>query len=284
MKAKVKVVTKKKRPRLVLVTSKHQAVKKSAIKKRPRRKLSLRQMHTTIVENHEHGQKLAWKFLKGWRVRLHPDEVKSIVGLALSEAAKRFDPSKNVHFRTFLFYHLRGLLLKEITRLVQDSRIVEHLYGDPKSSNSSLGEEAPEAFIDDIWPLGNIEQKTPEFLMHKREIARMCWDACMCLDELEREVIYRHYVDDQALNIVASELGYCRCHISRVKSRAIIKLQRVVAKSPALREMFLQQRESAAATNGSNTPHAASYSGGRGRRDLAQVVKRATVVAKIING
>ena len=45
--------------------------------------------------------------------------------------------------------------------------------------------------------------------------------ACDKLDSLEKEVINRVYLEEQQLMDIAHTLGYSRCHISRVKKKAL---------------------------------------------------------------
>ena len=270
---------------LKLIVNKKEIREKRTVqsKAKPRRRLTIKQRNKIILDNQEHAQRLAWKFLKGWRVKLRPDDVNSTVGLALAEAAIRFDPSKQVAFQTFFFYHLRGLLLKEITRLVQDGRLFERY-----NTSGIVEDGSSNTVVNQIWPTGAVEQRTPELLLHKREIATNCWQACMCLDELEKEVIYRHFVDDQPLKVIANDLGYCRCHISRVKSRAMSKLQSVVSKSVVLTEFIASQSAQLKLREYIQESHRFCYTGGRGRRRLAEDKRKAATVESklklVVNG
>jgi hypothetical protein len=57
--------------------------------------------------------------------------------------------------------------------------------------------------------------------LFRKELLNMSAQACSKLDALEREVIYRIYVKEQQLIDIAHSLGYSRCHISRVKKKAL---------------------------------------------------------------
>ncbi len=175
---------------------------------------------TEMIEQHwDVGKRLAWSLLSGWRIRMSTDEVSSIVGAALCEAAARFDPLRGVGFKTFLFYYLRGTLLKEISRIVNEKRIGDELY--EMSLSASPGNLR---IMLNQWPFCVIENDNPEKLVARRQLSMFCRDACSKLDELEREVVLRHYVHDESLKAIAAALGYCRCHISRVKTAALEKL------------------------------------------------------------
>ena len=164
-----------------------------------------------VIDHTEYAARLAWSMLKRWRVALNPDEVKSAIGLALVEAAVRFDENKGANFKTFFFYHLRGVLLKEISSLIQEQRLLKQIPSEVMDHNH----------INEKLPYQLIENKTPEDILSKRQYSKKVWQMCEQLDDLEREVIVRHFIHDEPLKHIAESLGYCRCHISRVKSKAL---------------------------------------------------------------
>lgn len=184
--------------------------------------LSILEQQELVVEHQDVGNRLAWKLLNKWRVRMPHDEIRSITGAALCEAAYRFNPAMKTSFKTFLFYHLRGLLIKEITSIVHHQKA---LHVTPELALDSLGDQGSGeiAFLEGML----VDKQSPETALQKRELSRILAMACVHLDELEKEVVKRSFVDDEALVDIARELNYCRCHISRVKSRAIAILKEV---------------------------------------------------------
>ncbi len=235
------------------------------IEKKPFNKLSPDKIKEIVIEHREHGKRLAWSFLTTWRMTLRNDEVHSIVGAALCEAANRFDESREASFKTFFFYHLRGMLLKEIAKIINEQRIFHYI--------PNLSIDSAEDYENARIPLAQIEQDDPEKLILKKQRAEECWGACQVLDELEREVIIRHYVYDEPLIKIAKELKYCRCHISRVKSRGLSKLRRFFKKQKNLKKGFSDRL----------TPEVIRvkkkedqfYTGGRGRRKIQTLSKKA---------
>jgi len=174
-----------------------------------------------IVENRDHGYRLAWKFLHHWRIRLQEDDVRSIVGIALCEAAHRFRTTFQTSFRTFLFYHLRGLLLREVGDQIKQRNL-------HRPMPTFLGDDDQEALSLEFQSLTFVEYRTPEKLIQRKQIIDLCRDACDKLDELERVVLTRHFIEEHSLNDIARDMGYCRCHISRVKNRALSKMNRIL--------------------------------------------------------
>jgi DNA-directed RNA polymerase sigma subunit (sigma70/sigma32) len=61
------------------------------------------------------ARKLARSILRKWHARLDLQEVDSIVDLSLCEAVRRYNPTKGASFMTFLFYHMRGNLIRAVT-------------------------------------------------------------------------------------------------------------------------------------------------------------------------
>jgi len=228
-------------------TPRTKAVKKTNLKKKVSNSPEV--ITQLVTENQEHGMRLAWSFLKKWRIRIEPDEVESVVGAALVEAAIRYDDTKGAHFRTFFFYHLRGMLLKEVAFLIDERKRIRHTPSEVLENPNSidgLGEK---------WPVYLVNKDNPETLMAEKQESGRLWKTCEQLDSLEREVIERHFIQDHSLKKIAEDLSYCRCHISRVKSKALKTLSKVL---PGVLDDDRRKEEKVKADK--------RYTGGRGRR------------------
>lgn len=209
-----------------------------------------------IVNHFELGMKLAWKLLNSWQVRLPQDDVKSLVGISLCEAAQNYDGRPNVQFQTFLYYYLRGRLLREISENVKSSNITKQLLLEDSEISSNV--EAREN-IKNFAPEDN---KNAEQLIIDREERVFINKSLLVLDDLESEIIKRHYLEEESLIDLAEELGYCRCHLSRVKRRALEKLKKAI-----------DIQDDLGALDNEDIPKLIkskvlgdSYTGGRGRR------------------
>jgi RNA polymerase sigma factor (sigma-70 family) len=234
-------------------------IQKRLASKKPFKKLTKTQYAKIIVDHYDSSIRLAWSMLNRFRVRLPADEVQSVTGAALCEAATRFDKSLGVSFRTFLFYHLRGLLLREISRKISESRLSTSLDNTDSMTNAARSQESV------LWPQALVETHTPENLVVREQISKQCWDACDNLDELEKEVLIRFFVNDQTVADIAKDLGYCRCHVSRVKSKALATLQKRLSHlSPETAE----REDSDDMPRLSSLIKKGSYRGGRGRRRI----------------
>ncbi len=202
-----------------------------------------------VAEDIALGIKLAWKLLGSWNARLPEDEVRSLVGIAICEARKNYKPNLGTQFQTFLFYHLRGRLLREISSLVKYRKHQLNLNEDVAQDMAEDDSISYVSYLSD--------EKNPEQLLLEQEASKFFSEALDSLDWLEEEVVQRHCLSGESLLELAKELDYCRCHLSRVKTRAMKKLQSKV-KGTYFTDLFSSEEEKRVIT---------SYSGGRGRRN-----------------
>lgn len=174
-----------------------------------------------VIEHREQAQKLARSILRKWNSRIEIDELESCVDLSLCEAIRKFDPNKGASFITFLFYHLRGNLIRTVSGLatlnlipVDESELEEGIERRGTAFRGMTAMDAAEAVC-------AYDSAQPDELLYKKQLVTFSRDGLARLDALEREVLERIYCEGEALMSVAHSLGYSRCHISRVKKRAL---------------------------------------------------------------
>lgn len=171
------------------------------------------------------ARKLARSILRKWRARLDLTEVDSIVDLSLCEAADRFNPERGASFMTFLFYHLRGNLIRAISSAVSSTAIpfleVDSLLAfDEGIDGSRAGVNA----IEIAQALTSQESLSPEEIMFRKEMSTLSHQSFQRLDTLEKDILTRLFGTEQQMIDIAHDLGYSRCHISRVKRKALESL------------------------------------------------------------
>lgn len=199
------------------------SVQLTVISKASPRVLSERAKERLIVKSRTKARKLARSMLRKWNARLDINEVDSIVDLSLCEAASRYSPDLGASFMTFLFYHLRGNLIRSISTSAQ-SNLVPLLDGDPSSPEEleDLQEIFKGANAHDIAEaLNGTDVARPDEILMQKEMIELSQQAKTKLDSLARQVLDRVYVAEEQLIDIAAELGYSRCHMSRVKRRAL---------------------------------------------------------------
>lgn len=187
--------------------------------------LSVEELQNIIITNRESARKIAHSLLRRWRVTLPLEETESLVDLTLCEAANRFSPEHGASFMTFFFYYVRGNLARNIGKLVRISQVfvtpgtaldsvdfnIKNQSTRTNNLSSSESWESPAPH----------ENNIPENAILKHEMSMLCNRALSKLDPVDREVLLRLYDDDETLVDIAKSLGYSRCHISRIKKRAL---------------------------------------------------------------
>ena len=182
-----------------------------------------------VVQFRLKARKLARSILRKWHARLDIQEVDSLVDLSLCEAVRRYNPRKGASFMTFLYYHLRGNLIRAVTYAATLNTVpIREEHNEPleeEGERSRRGYRAANA-IEAAEALCGSDHAMPDDALIKKELVGLSLKACARLDALEREVIERLYLEGRQLMDIARSLGYSRCHISRVKKRAAQRLKR----------------------------------------------------------
>lgn len=179
-----------------------------------------------IMEHREKGRKIARSILRRWNCKLNLEEVDSVVDLSLCEAVRKFNPNKGVTFVTFLFYYLRGNLIRTVDGLANASStpvdIRDEFLEEGKIGNATINTA-------DVFELlgGNSSKLLGEKYMAK-EFFEIATKACEVLSPIEREVIENIFIQESQVTELAKKLKYSRCHLSRVKTEAVRKLRKEV--------------------------------------------------------
>ena len=190
--------------------------------------LSGEEIEGLILNHRENGRKLARSILRRWRVRMAAEEIDSIVDLTLCEAANRYRSDRGAAFMTFFFYHLRGHVVRAVASAANACNIFlahAQTMGIDTSDWSGLAEESIKAVLPELSLFGHSDTEGPEQILIRKEKISLCRETLSKLDSLEQEVLLRSYEDEEQLVDIARELGYSRCHISRVKKRALERLK-----------------------------------------------------------
>jgi RNA polymerase sigma factor (sigma-70 family) len=189
-----------------------------------------------VVNNRTTAQKLARSLLRRWACHMDMDEVTSIADLALCEAARRFDPTRNIQFITFLFHFVRGGLVAEIRRCRASSATI--FESDLRSSAERSGTESDNrdhgavlSAMSSETPTESVEN--PERAFYLGELRSLCKEAMNELNELERTALINIHVLDEKVARLARRVGYSRGHLSMVRTNAIRKIRPMFARAAA---------------------------------------------------
>ncbi len=194
--------------------------------------LSLEERQSLAEQNRESARKLALSMITRWKCRIEADELQSVIDLALCEAAMRYDRSHGAGFMTFLYYHLKGKLIKTITARAEDNLDFIGDYERPRAmmdSDSECGIRSKE------WKnlsFSDAEYVALDDLLHRQQLYDRCHQACQRLKGVEKEVIRQIFFENKELSQVTSEMGYSRGHLFRVRMKALEKIRRAVGAHP----------------------------------------------------
>lgn len=190
--------------------------------------LTIKEKNKLILSSRKQGRKIACSILRKWNCRLELEEIDSIVDLSLCEAVKHFNPDKGVSFITFLFYHLRGNLIRTINGLANRPSAAMEFNDDSFESGFIGKERINTADLHETFAASN--HKGPEEESEDKQLYQIAEKACKSLSDLEREVIFSVYLQEEQVTQIAKDLKYSRCHISRLKTAAVDKLRSEVSR------------------------------------------------------
>lgn len=180
------------------------------------------QQEALVIKYRTKARKLGRSILRRWHARLDVEEVDSLVDLSLCEAVRRFNPYKGASFMTFLYYHLKGNLVRAVANAANSHSIPIYNVGEGEELKPDNGFQFRSMTANEVAEaLSNNEVVMPDEALWRKELHNRSSVACEKLDSLEKDIIHRIFLKEEQIMDIASELGYSRCHISRVKKRAL---------------------------------------------------------------
>ena len=168
------------------------------------------------------ARKMAQRLLIHWNARIEDEEIGSIADLALCEAAKCYDERKGAGFSTYLFFYLRGFLIREISTRrrnflsFKEEATLDHLISKDFQDDPSM---------DNAFDFFQQQAFKPDDALYSKELQNACGRAVQNLSDLERKIVLRVHVFDFKVAAVARQLGYSRGRISEIRRQAFFKLR-----------------------------------------------------------
>ena len=163
-----------------------------------------------VVNAYETGFRRMIALLKRWGAWIPHDEVRSLVGLGLSEAAVHFDKSFGVPFDVYAFHYIRGEVIKCIKERQQKSTLEEGF--------DDISESIEDA--DRQLPIFNREAFCPEQRYQRERNLREVVKVVKKLDPISADLLIRVDLFGEKLAHVARDLSYSRGHASELRRRA----------------------------------------------------------------
>lgn len=180
-----------------------------------------------ILENRTSAQRMARSLLKRWGAFLDSEEVVSLTDLSLCEAARSFDPNRGVRFTSFLFYTLRGNLIRALTESCRRGAIMTEsdMQCAETGNNTNAEGGSRSRSMDQRATTGEEEESCPEKVTYLKELRAHCNRALNQLSQLERKIVIDVHVLDWKVARVARKIGYSRGHVSALRKDAFAKLR-----------------------------------------------------------
>ncbi|NLE87508.1 MAG: sigma-70 family RNA polymerase sigma factor [Myxococcales bacterium] len=195
----------------------------------------------------------------GGRLQGERSELEAWGREGLLDAARRFDPSRGIGFRTFAYYRVRGAILDGLRKMGTWSRrgyervlllraaqsTSEGAYEDYLAARGDLSAERAEQLLRDhmaamatamtmgLFAAGAEDadgvvavarRDDPEAAYASAELESLLRSSVDELPPPEDEIIRRHYFDGESLEKVGGSLGLSKSWASRLHTRAIRRL------------------------------------------------------------
>ncbi len=183
-------------------------------------KLNAKLKEKIIIEYRVKARKIARAILKSWNAKLDREEIDSLVDLSLCEAIKRYDPQKGASFLTFVYYDIKGHLIKAIQEATE---VVAALGNEEFLEN--MHHQGTITTEDIVESLTGKTSLSPEEALYQKELMEIIIKASEKLSLVEKEVLNKVYAQGRHTTEAAKELGYSRSHLSRIKTIALKTLK-----------------------------------------------------------
>jgi RNA polymerase sigma factor for flagellar operon FliA len=200
-------------------------------------------------------ERIAVQILRSIGSSIEFDDLVAAGREGLLDAARRFDPSRGVPFGAYANLRIRGAILDGVRQLsmlprraheriaaleaaVQISEgEAEHVFADAAGADPNVARRALEEHLSSIALAAAIGVATetrgepidgddsPEEALARAQLVQTVRGAVAELeDEIERQIVRRHYLEGENLDEVARDLGMSKSWASRLHTRAVGRL------------------------------------------------------------
>ncbi len=171
-----------------------------------------------ILENRNAAHRMANRIVHSMGAFLSEDELTSAADYALCEAASRYRPVPQATFTTYLFYFLKG----EVVKALNNTALATIVFNENSTFNCESEEEGNEE-IESVP--SDTEATCPEKLTYRTQLKLVCSNALRSLSSVEQKVIVDSHVREDSMDVIASRLGYSRGHLFAIRKIAERKMR-----------------------------------------------------------
>jgi RNA polymerase sigma factor for flagellar operon FliA len=149
------------------------------------------------------------------------DDLVSFGVEGLMRALERFDPARGCAFSTYAYPRIRGAIWDGVRA---SCRVPGNQY------RRLLGQDGPRVFVDSVEEVDRAwlaDENTPpvDSQCDARRLRGYLGAALARLPERDRDLLHKHYWDDQTLLDVGAGLGHTKSWASRAHARVIEQLR-----------------------------------------------------------
>jgi RNA polymerase sigma factor FliA len=211
-----------------------------------------------ILDNVDFVRKILSTMLVGLPEHCDRENLEQAGIVGLVEAAKNFDPSREVQFRTFAYCRIRGAIIDELRKnSLLPQRLIEQI-SELRQVSDALGEPAtPEILAEKLgwtesqvletleatrfsqpneWTdlnseVARIRSRTvasPDAELESRELKKRLADCIEQLPERERLVLVMYYTEDLTLLEIGTVIGLSESRVSRLLAAAKFRLKEML--------------------------------------------------------
>jgi RNA polymerase sigma factor for flagellar operon FliA len=223
---------------------------------RPQSAVATAYPHHALVESHRsYAHALAADILRTLPPQVEKDELESAAELGLVDAARSFDSSRGVQFKTYAYYRIRGAVYDSIRKSTWFSKSVYEQYkfeaaateymadyssAPPPVSSQDSGREA-QAITDTLATVYMLSLEgdrvdTPdtraissEESAIQNERNTLLHQALRLLPEKNRQVLEAYYFQDMNLEEIGATLGLSKSWTCRVHAKSLELLRDALA-------------------------------------------------------
>lgn len=202
------------------------------------------ELRNQLVEEHLYlVRAIARKILVGLPSHVDLEELEGVGRLGLLEASRRFDPSRGVLFKTFVYYRIRGAILDSIRKSVwftgtpepgvtmqagihdlQEEEFLEGGYGDDGGDLEHMIGRARGMVGSAV--IARLIAPGPSPLEERamKRVRELLLGQIRKLEEKERRLVEAYYFENQTLEEAGAMLGLSKSWASRLHARALRRL------------------------------------------------------------
>jgi len=209
-------------------------------------------MNELIEPNIPYSHAIAAGLLSHFPSFVDRKDVESAAEFGLVQAAKSYDPSRNIAFTTFAYYRIRGAVFDLLRQTAKTNRFLEGANDYMADQTDAHASDAPSyeavknlatgVVASYFLSLENLKEEPRELnaeaadeALIQREQRQLIQDELNRLPEKNRRVLQMYYFEDLTLEDIGTQLNLSKSWVSRVHAKALEQLK------PAMERILSQK-------------------------------------------